>query len=113
MSPVVNIALGSLLEEIRYCKLCADHLPLGPRPVLRAGPDARIPVIGQAPGSKVHATGIPWHDAGGRRLRQWMGVTEQQFYDQDRITIVPMGFCYPGKGKSGDLQRRISELLEY
>jgi len=98
--------LEELLEQIRLCNLCAAELPHGPRPVLRASATARILVVGQAPGTKVHASGIPWNDASGRRLRQWMGLSDQQFYDEQTIAIVPMGFCYPGKGKSGDLPPR-------
>ena len=92
-----------LLNEVGQCTQCAGHLPLGPRPVVRISTTARILVIGQAPGTKVHASGIPWDDASGKRLRQWMGVDDETFYDVDRIAIMPMGFCYPGKGKSGDL----------
>jgi uracil-DNA glycosylase len=96
----------ALLEEVRACTLCATHLPLGPRPVLQAHPDARILIAGQAPGSKVHASGIPFQDASGDRLRDWLGVDERTFYDPRRIAILPMGFCYPGTGKSGDLPPR-------
>ena len=93
----------TLIDEITACTLCAAHLPLGPRPVLRvADPRARVLVIGQAPGTKVHASGVPWDDASGRRLRDWLGVTPDQFYDQGQFAIVPMGFCYPGRGKGGD-----------
>jgi uracil-DNA glycosylase len=95
-----------LLEEVRACTLCAVHLPLGPRPVLQAHPDARILIAGQAPGSKVHESGVPFQDASGDRLREWLGVDEQTFYDPRRIAILPMGFCYPGTGKSGDLPPR-------
>ncbi|MCB1672282.1 MAG: uracil-DNA glycosylase family protein [Gammaproteobacteria bacterium] len=98
--------LDTLLDQIRRCNLCADALPHQPRPVLRARSSARILVVGQAPGTRVHATGIPWNDASGRRLRQWLGISEEQFYDESRIAIVPMGFCYPGKGRSGDLPPR-------
>lgn len=93
----------ALFDEITACRLCAEHLPLGPRPVVRAGdPRARVLVIGQAPGTKVHASGVPWDDASGTRLRTWLGVTAEDFYDQSRFAIVPMGFCYPGRGKGGD-----------
>ena len=98
--------LDTLLEQIRRCNLCATELPHAPRPVLRAKSSARVLVVGQAPGTKVHATGIPWNDASGRRLRQWMGLSDAQFYDERLIAIVPMGFCYPGKGRSGDLPPR-------
>ncbi|MEI9904117.1 MAG: uracil-DNA glycosylase family protein [Asticcacaulis sp.] len=95
--------MASLFDDIAACRLCAEYLPLGPRPVVRAAdPRARVLVIGQAPGTKVHASGIPWDDASGRRLRDWMGVTAEDFYDQSKFAIMPMGFCYPGRGKSGD-----------
>ena len=98
--------LESLLTEIRACRICADHLPLGPRPVVVARGTARILIIGQAPGTKVHETGIPWNDRSGDTLRGWMAVDRETFYDPDRIAILPMGFCYPGVmpskiGKSG------------
>lgn len=94
--------MAALLREVRACTLCAAHLPLGPRPVLRASTTARLLVIGQAPGTRGHATGIPWNDPSGDRLRDWMGIDRDAFYDADRIAIVPMGFCYPGRGSSGD-----------
>ncbi|ANK80298.1 MAG: hypothetical protein TEF_05435 [Rhizobiales bacterium NRL2] len=97
--------LEILLAEIRACRKCAD-LPAGPRPVLRAAPCARILLAGQAPGIRVHETGIPWNDPSGDRLRQWLGVERDVFYDPARIAIVPMGFCYPGTGRSGDLPPR-------
>ncbi len=78
-------------------------MPLGPNPVLRASPTAKLVIVGQAPGTKVHASGVPWDDQSGVRLRQWLGMEREQFYDESRIAIVPMGFCYPGRGKSGDL----------
>ena len=93
--------LGALLTEIRACRVCAEHLPLGPRPVLRAGRTARIMIIGQAPGTRVHESGIPWDDASGERLRDWLALDRDRFYDESRIAIVPMGFCYPGVDKSG------------
>ena len=95
-----------LLDSVKRCTLCADQLPLGPRPVVRISGTARLLVIGQAPGTKVHASGIPWDDASGKRLRQWMGISDALFYNQQHIAIMPMGFCYPGKGKSGDLPPR-------
>ena len=98
--------MQQLLEEIRACTICAEHLPLGPRPVMNAHPESRIAIIGQAPGTKVHASGVPWDDASGKQLRQWLNVTEEQFYDPKLFAIVPMGFCYPSKGKSGDLPPR-------
>ena len=99
-------ALEPLLAEISRCRLCADHLPLGPRPVVRARASARLLIIGQAPGTKVHASGIPWDDPSGDRLRDWLDIDADTFYDQDKVAIVPMGFCYPGTGKSGDLPPR-------
>ena len=98
--------LKQLLEEIRACTVCAKDLPLGPRPILAADKDSKIVIIGQAPGIRVHKSGIPWHDASGERLRLWMGIDDEQFYDPKKIAIVPMGFCYPGTGKSGDLPPR-------
>lgn len=98
--------LDSLLEAVRACRVCEAHLPLGPRPVLQAGAAARILIVGQAPGARVHASGIPWDDRSGERLRDWMGIDVASFYDKTRVAIVPMGFCYPGRGASGDLPPR-------
>lgn len=98
--------LDSLLTEVRACRVCEPELPLGSKPVLRAKRSARILVIGQAPGIRVHKTGIPWNDASGKRLRQWMDLDESVFYDAQRVAIIPMGFCYPGTGRSGDLPPR-------
>ena len=95
-----------LLKDIRSCKVCSAHLPLGPRPIIRAASTAKLMLIGQAPGTKVHASGVPWDDESGKRLRLWMGLSSEQFYDETKVAIVPMGFCYPGKGKSGDLPPR-------
>lgn len=95
-----------LLDEVRACTICAQHLPSGPRPVLQLDPEARLLIAGQAPGRKVHESGIPFDDASGKRLRKWMGVTDSVFYDPTRVAILPMGFCYPGTGKSGDLPPR-------
>jgi len=99
-------SLASLLAEVRGCTLCAEHLPLGPRPVVQVHSSARILVAGQAPGRKVHETGVPFDDASGDRLRTWLGVSRETFYDARQIAILPMGFCYPGTGKSGDLPPR-------
>jgi uracil-DNA glycosylase len=96
-----NDPLARLLTDIRGCRICAD-LPCGPRPVLQAGATARLRIIGQAPGRKVHETGIPWADASGDRLRDWLGLTPEQFYDPAKVAIIPMGLCYPGKAASGD-----------
>jgi uracil-DNA glycosylase len=93
--------LHRLLREIRGCRICEPFLPLGPRPVLRARSSARLLIVGQAPGTRVHASGIPWDDRSGDRLRQWLGVDRQTFYDDRRIAIVPMGFCYPGVDPRG------------
>lgn len=98
--------LPQLLEEIRACRHCAADLPCGPRPVVQAGRSARLCVIGQAPGRKVHESGIPWDDASGERLRDWLGINAALFYDPRKVAIVPMGFCYPGKAGSGDLPPR-------
>lgn len=98
--------LALLVSEIKKCTLCQQHLPLGPRPVLQISRHAKIIIAGQAPGVKVHNTGIPFDDASGDRLRQWMGITKATFYDAQKIAILPMGFCYPGTGKSGDLPPR-------
>lgn len=98
--------MEKLLEEIRKCAVCQEHLPLGPRPIISAHPESKIAIIGQAPGSKVHDTGIPWDDPSGKQLRNWLGVTDAQFYDEMLFALLPMGFCYPGKGKSGDLPPR-------
>ncbi|KAA3619325.1 MAG: uracil-DNA glycosylase family protein [Calditrichaeota bacterium] len=95
-----------LLNRIRACTICADHLPEGPRPVLQIHPNAKILITGQAPGRKVHKSGIPFDDMSGIRLRDWLGVTPEQFYDPEQFAILPMGFCYPGTGKSGDLPPR-------
>lgn len=93
----------TLIASVRSCELCADELTDGVRPVLQVHPGARILIAGQAPGIKVHNSGVPFDDASGDRLREWMGIDKETFYDETRIAILPMGFCYPGKGKSGDL----------
>jgi uracil-DNA glycosylase len=98
--------LDALLRRVRACTLCADHLPLGPRPVLQAAAGARILIAGQAPGSRVHASGVPFDDPSGVRLRDWLGLSHEQFYDPGLVAILPMGFCYPGRGKSGDAPPR-------
>jgi uracil-DNA glycosylase len=95
-------SLDTLLAQVRACRVCAEHLPLGPRPIVRVGGKASILIVGQAPGTRVHASGIPWSDRSGDRLREWLGVDEKSFYDERLFAIVPMGFCYPGRGKSGD-----------
>lgn len=100
----VNRNLKVLLGEIRACQVC--DLPLGRRPIVAAAPGARILLAGQAPGARVHVSGIPWDDASGNTLREWLGMNRVTFYDANQIAIVPMGFCYPGKGHSGDLPPR-------
>ncbi len=95
-----------LLQEIRSCTICKEHIPGGPRPILAASASSKIAIIGQAPGSVVHRTGIPWDDKSGERLRAWLGVDKATFYDENTFALIPMGFCYPGKGKSGDLPPR-------
>jgi uracil-DNA glycosylase len=99
-------SLASLLADVRACALCAEHLPLGPRPIVQIHPSARVLIAGQAPGRKVHETGVPFDDASGDRLRAWLGISRQVFYDDRQIAILPMGLCYPGTGKSGDLPPR-------
>ncbi len=98
--------ITSLLADIHACNICEKHLPHGVRPILQIHSQARILIAGQAPGRKVHASGVPFDDASGDRLREWMGVTPQVFYDTKNIAILPMGFCFPGRGKSGDLPPR-------
>jgi uracil-DNA glycosylase len=99
-------SLAKLLTEVRGCRACAESLPLGPRPVLRVDTAARVLIVGQAPGIRVHETGIPWNDPSGDRLRQWMQVEREQFYDERRFAIIPMGYCYPGSAERGDLPPR-------
>lgn len=101
-----DLGLDGLLTRIRACRVCEAYLPHGPRPVLSAGADARLLIVGQAPGTRVHASGVPWDDASGRRLREWLGIDAATFYDASRVAIVPMGFCYPGKAGSGDAPPR-------
>ena len=98
--------LIDLLEEVRTCRLCEPHLPRGPRPVVQAGEGARLLIVGQAPGTRVHETGIPWNDPSGERLRDWLQIGPETFYGADQVAIVPMGLCYPGRGKGGDLPPR-------
>lgn len=98
--------LAKLITEIEACRLCAAHLVDGVRPVVRAEHAAKVMIIGQAPGRKVHETGIPWNDPSGDRLRDWLQVDKATFYDTSKIAIMPMGFCFPGTGKSGDLPPR-------
>jgi len=98
--------VDALLAEIRSCRVCAEHLPLGPRPVVQASAGARLLIVGQAPSLTVHKTGVPWDDKSGEQLRRWLGVDRATFYDAARIALMPMGYCYPGRGNSGDLPPR-------
>ncbi len=102
----VAATFARLQSDVRACTWCAEHLPLGPRPVLQISRTARMLIAGQAPGRKVHASGIPFDDASGDRLRDWLGLDRETFYDACRVAILPMGFCYPGTGKAGDLPPR-------
>jgi uracil-DNA glycosylase len=104
MTPTDDLPL--LLGEIRACTVCAAHLPEGPRPIVQAGETARVVIVGQAPGRRVHESGVPWDDPSGVRLRAWLGMTAAEFYDPARTALVPMGFCFPGTGPSGDLPPR-------
>ena len=99
-------SLDTLLPAVRACRLCEAHLPFEPRPLLRASSSARLLIAGQAPGARAHESGVPWNDASGIRLRQWLGLEREVFYDEARVAIVPMGFCFPGRGESGDLPPR-------
>lgn len=98
--------MDKLIEEIKQCCACEKFLPLGPHPVVQVQPSTKILIIGQAPGTKVHKTGIPWNDPSGDRLREWLQMEKEVFYNARQIAIMPMAFCYPGKGKSGDLPPR-------
>lgn len=102
----MTILFNSVVKEVRACTLCASHLPFLPKPVVQLHSNARILIAGQAPGLKVHDSGIPFNDASGQRLRDWMGIDSELFYNPEKIAILPMGFCYPGRGKSGDLPPR-------
>lgn len=98
--------LATLVSEAKACRTCAGALDHDPRPVFSAHADAKLLLVGQAPGAKVHASGVPWADASGKRLRAWLGLDETTFYDPAQVAILPMGFCFPGTGKSGDLPPR-------
>lgn len=100
------ISFKSLLSEVRACTLCEVHLPHGVRPIFQIHPQAKVLIVGQAPGRQVHESGVPFDDASGDRLREWMGITPEIFYDSKQVAILPMGFCFPGTGKSGDLPPR-------
>ncbi len=98
--------LEPLLKEIRACRACEPALPLGANPVIQASSNAKLLIIGQAPGTRVHETSVPWNDPSGNRLRDWLQLDKETFYNPGKIAIMPMGLCYPGKGKSGDLPPR-------
>ena len=99
-------AFSDLLGEVRACTICEPNLPHGIRPVLQIDPKARILIAGQAPGRVVHESGVPFEDASGNRLREWLGISREIFYNPEQIALLPMGFCFPGTGKSGDLPPR-------
>lgn len=98
--------MKDLLCEIRDCRICEDHLPFGPRPIIEATKNSKIILISQAPGRVVHESGVAWKDQSGKKLREWLGVDDDQFYDTSNFAILPMGFCYPGKAKTGDAPPR-------
>jgi uracil-DNA glycosylase len=100
------MSFADLVADVRACTICTEHLPLGPRPVLQIDPAARLLIVGQAPGRKVHEFGVAFDDPSGTRLRDWLGLTPAEFYDPTLVAILPMGFCYPGTGRSGDLPPR-------
>ncbi|MFW2404240.1 MAG: uracil-DNA glycosylase family protein [Gammaproteobacteria bacterium] len=101
-----DAAFAELVDSVAGCRICAEHLPLGPRPVLQVDPRAKILIAGQAPGRRVHESGVPFDDPSGDRLRDWLGISREAFYDPAQVAILPMGFCFPGTGKSGDLPPR-------
>jgi uracil-DNA glycosylase len=111
-SRITQKSLVRLLQEVRACHVCEKELPHEPRPLLRANTSARLLLVGQAPGARAHQSGIPWNDTSGDRLRQWLGIGRESFYDENRIAIIPMGYCFPGRGSSGDLppRKECSEL---
>ena len=104
VNQIISSDFATLVNQIGKCTLC--DLPMGPKPVIQVSKNARILIVGQAPGIRVHESGIPFNDPSGDRLRQWLGMTPDQFYDKNKVAIVPMGFCYPGTGKNGDLPPR-------
>ncbi|MEL6487570.1 MAG: uracil-DNA glycosylase family protein [Pseudomonadota bacterium] len=108
MSPPATTpnSIHALHAEIAACTICAEHLPLGPRPVVQFAGSSKVLIIGQAPGTRVHASGVPWDDDSGDRLRGWLGLDTAAFYDPQQIALVPMGFCYPGRAKGGDAPPR-------
>ena len=98
--------MEQLLSEIRSCRVCSEHLPLGPRPIVEASVNSKIVLASQAPGRKAHLHNKAWDDPSGKKLREWLGVSDDEFYDPNNFAILPTGFCYPGKGKTGDLPPR-------
>src|SRR5690349_6624086 len=113
-------SFAELLAEVRSCRACEHLLPFEPRPLLVATTTARLLIVGQAPGTRAHESGIPWNDSSGERLREWMDIDRKCFYDERHIAIIPMGYCYPGRGRSGDLPPRrecaslwLEQLLEH
>jgi uracil-DNA glycosylase len=106
MKPDDGNPFAELILSVQRCRLCEESLPMGPRPILQIDPRARILIAGQAPGRRVHETGVPFDDPSGERLRDWLGLSRDLFYDATQVAILPMGFCYPGTGKSGDLPPR-------
>lgn len=113
MARITKAEFEKTVSKARACRLCAVHLPFGPRPVFQLDANSKILISGQAPGRRVHETGIPFDDPSGERLRLWMGIDSEIFYDPRKIAILPMGFCYPGKGKSGDLPPRRECAIEW
>jgi len=105
-APAPGDHVEALRKRIAACTLCAEHLPLGPRPIARFSATSRLLIIGQAPGTKVHASGVPWDDDSGDRLRDWLGLDKTTFYDPAQVAQMPMGFCYPGKASGGDAPPR-------
>jgi uracil-DNA glycosylase len=101
-----RLSLINLVSDVKNCQLCTELLSHNPRPIFSVSPSARLLIIGQAPGVKVHESGLPWADQSGHRLRQWLNISESVFYDKTKVALMPMGFCYPGKGNSGDLPPR-------
>ena len=102
----VEVGVDDLLRSIRLCTICADHLAAGPRPIVQFSSTSRLVIVGQAPGARVHASGIPWDDASGDRMREWTGLSKPEFYDPAKVALVPMGFCFPGSRAGGDLPPR-------
>lgn len=103
---MTDAATVALLGAIRSCTVCAGHLDAGPRPIVQFSPTSRLVIVGQAPGARVHASGVPWDDASGDRMREWTGLSKPEFYDARRVALVPMGFCFPGSRAGGDLPPR-------